>query len=102
MYKSGLANSTFYLINGLLMIVAFFGCRIAWGYTQSYYLVTDVIREQYLPGSPFPMAGTVCYCVVAVVMNTLNTYWFHKMVMAAVAVFIKGRKAAEIGSHKDE
>ncbi|EFJ41140.1 hypothetical protein VOLCADRAFT_98909 [Volvox carteri f. nagariensis] len=102
MYKIGMANSVLYLVNGLLMIVAFFGCRNVWGYFQSYILVSDVVRERYRPDSPFPAAATVGYCFVAVVMNTLNTYWFVKMVAAAMAVFLKGKKGGEVGSHKDE
>ncbi len=102
MFKAGWANSIVYVINGLLMIAAFFGCRIVWGYFQSYFLVTDVVGEQYRAGSTFPLPATVAYCFVAVVMNSLNTYWFVKMVIAATAVLVKGKKAAEVGSHKDE
>ncbi|GIL84488.1 hypothetical protein Vretifemale_13150 [Volvox reticuliferus] len=102
MYKAGLANSVWYLVNGLMMIVAFFACRILWGYIGSYYLVTDVVGEQYRPGSPFPVAATMGYCLAAVVMNTLNTYWFLKMTVAAGAIFLKGKRGAEVGSHKDE
>ncbi|GLI66106.1 hypothetical protein VaNZ11_009816 [Volvox africanus] len=102
MYKAGLTHSIWYLVNGLMMIVTFFCCRIAWGYVGSYYLVNDVVGEQYRPGSPFPIAATVGYCFVAVVMNTLNTYWFVKMAAIAIAVFLKGKKVVEVTSHKDE
>ncbi|GFR44063.1 hypothetical protein Agub_g5223 [Astrephomene gubernaculifera] len=102
MYKAGLANTTAYLINGLCMLFAFFGCRIAWGYYESYHLVYDVVSERYREGSTFPLTGTVAYCIIAVVMNCLNTHWFLKMASAAVALFIKGKKGSEVGSHKDE
>ncbi|GLC37227.1 hypothetical protein PLESTB_000993600 [Pleodorina starrii] len=102
MYKAGWANSVIYVVNGLMMVAAFFGCRIAWGYYQSYMLVTDVVGERYRAGSSFPVAATVGYCLVAVVMNTLNTYWFVKMVAAAAAIVLKGKKGTDVGSHKDE
>ncbi|PNH01206.1 putative TLC domain-containing protein C17A2.02c, partial [Tetrabaena socialis] len=102
MYKAGLANSKLYVLNGLAMLSAFFGCRIVWGYVGSYRLVTDVLRERFIEGSLFPLGGTVGYCLIAAIMNTLNTYWFYKMVVAAVHVLIKGKKGAEVGSHKDE
>lgn len=102
MYKAGLANTSMYVLNGLAMIVAFFGCRIVWGYIISYLLVNDVVGERFRPDSPFPVAATVGYCFVTVVTNSLNTFWFYKMVRAAVAMLIVGKKGTEVGSHKDE
>ncbi|KAG2453358.1 hypothetical protein HYH02_001582 [Chlamydomonas schloesseri] len=103
MYKAGLANTTVYVLNGIAMVAVFFACRIAWGYIESVVLVGDVLRERWVPGgSPFPVGGTVGYCIAAVVMNSLNTYWFYKMFTAALAVLLGGKKASDVSSHKDD
>lgn len=69
MYKAGWANTSLYVINGLAMVLAFFGCRIAWGYTESVVLVMDIVKERYVPGTAFPKGATIGYCIAAVVMN---------------------------------
>ncbi|KXZ51310.1 hypothetical protein GPECTOR_13g797 [Gonium pectorale] len=102
MFKAGLANTSVYVINGILMIIAFFGCRICWGYYETYYLLNDVIGEGTRPGSAFPFPATVGYCITGAIVNCLNTYWFYKMMRAAVAVLVKGKKAEEVSSHKDD
>ncbi|KAG2438784.1 hypothetical protein HXX76_005325 [Chlamydomonas incerta] len=103
MYKMGWANTRAYVLNGVSMVLVFFGCRIVWGYIESVVLVGDVLRERWVPGgSPFPVGGTVGYCVAAVVMNTLNTYWFYKMLTAALAVLLGGKKASDVSTHKDD
>ncbi|KAG2489948.1 hypothetical protein HYH03_011579 [Edaphochlamys debaryana] len=97
MYKAGWAHVPLYLANGMAMIAVFFGCRIAWGFPESFTLAKDVLAQRF-PGSPFPAAATAGYCAAAVIMCSLNSFWFYKMLSAALAIFIKGKKSHEVHS----
>lgn len=102
MYKMKQDHTTLYFLNGIAMVLAFFGCRIVWGYYETYRLVRDVIGERYKPDSPFPMSATVAYCIAGAVMTYLNTTWFYLMVKKAAMVVIGGKKASEVGHDKDD
>lgn len=103
LYKMKYDHTKMYFYNGLSMILAFFLARIVWGYYSSYLLVGDVLRERYVsPPSPFPVGGTVAYCTAAVVMNSLNTWWFYKMAERAAMVVFGGKATHEVGREKDD
>lgn len=102
MHKMKLDHTQGYLVNGFLMIAAFFFARIVWGYYAGYLLVMDVVGERYkVPASPFPVWGTVAYCLVAIAMNSLNSFWFWKMADRALQV-LRGKSGSEVSKDKDE
>ena len=97
------------LYNGIALLTTFFGCRLVWGTYQSYVVYKDMWRAvhegpsaSYISAAfkdttqgidenlmhfakdagPVPvwLAGT--YVLSNVTLNTLNWYWFVKMITA--------------------
>ncbi|MEW5299597.1 MAG: hypothetical protein WDW36_002596 [Sanguina aurantia] len=103
MFKLGAENTTAYVLNGVAMIVAFFSARIVWGYLSTYRLILNMQFElaNPRPGS-FPVTAVYIYMVAAMSLNSLNTYWFSKMVQKVGQVVFGGKKGSEVSHEKDE
>lgn len=109
--KLNLTGSKLQLYNGISLLVTFFLCRLVWGTWQSFHVYSDIwhavgrgpsadylakaFSDPSTAADPHtnPMffaakAGTVpvwmgvVYLLANVVLNTLNWYWFVKMIKA--------------------
>lgn len=75
-------TSTAYVINGLLMVVVFFLCRVMLIPFYWYYVISALRTPawKYLTYMPYIMM-TCCF-----VLDVLNLYWFKKMMFGAVKI----------------
>ncbi|KAG7808572.1 hypothetical protein KL921_003654 [Ogataea angusta] len=85
----GTVNETLFMVNGILLIVSFFSCRIVWGIYAAFrtFDVCLKVRDQ-LPTGVLPIA-----IGLNIGLNVLNIHWFSKMVLLAYKKFAhSGRK----------
>ena len=107
--------------NGILLLASFFGCRLVWGSYQSLRVYADVwsalhienmgVLEKawgvgdevmrYASGANVPAWLGAVYLSSNVVLNTLNFYWFGKMIETIRKRFTE-RKGTENGKTKEE
>ena len=107
--------------NGILLLASFFGCRLVWGSYQSLRVYADVwsalhientgVLEKawgvgdemmrYATGANVPTWLGAVYLSSNVVLNTLNFYWFGKMIETIRKRFTE-RKGTENGKLKEE
>ena len=107
--KLNMTGSTLQLVNGILLMAVFFGCRCVWGTYQSVRVYGDVWMAYktstfvedpqsfsnikgftpdasgsvVLPsGRTLPTGITLLYLVSNTVLVLLNFYWFGKMIQA--------------------
>ncbi|KAI9877141.1 MAG: hypothetical protein M1830_004691 [Pleopsidium flavum] len=107
--KVNMTGSRAQLYNGILLLGSFFSCRLVWGTYQSIRVYQDVWAALQIPGTPVPIdhgitsateksvnanseimrfAGdktvpiwlACTYLGSNIVLNTLNFYWFGKMI----------------------
>lgn len=69
----------FNVLNGLLLMAVFFTVRIVWGFAAILLLLQQMwkVRDQ------LPMCQTIILLSINVILNTLNIFWFSKMVKIA-------------------
>ncbi len=123
--KLNMTGSTLQLVNGILLMAAFFGCRCVWGSYQSVRVYGDVWMalkkstfaedpqsfsnlDVFVPdasgsvvspsGRTLPMGITILYLVSNTVLVILNFYWFGKMIEALQKRF----KPAASGTKKQD
>lgn len=98
-----MTGSALQLYNGLLLISTFFSCRLVYGTYQSYLVFRDIWSAvgahpdlSYLDGkevaahtmrfatsdSTVPLWLAVSYLASNLTLNSLNSYWFYKMIQA--------------------
>ncbi|KAH0536294.1 hypothetical protein FGG08_006832 [Glutinoglossum americanum] len=126
--KLNMTGSRAQLYNGLLLLFTFFGCRLVWGTYQSVRVYQDVWSALQYPGphnynnSSYPdhdgskdaaemmrFAGdqripvwlAVTYLGSNILLNTLNFYWFGKMIEAVRKRFSKKAPGKEEGKEKE-
>ena len=107
--------------NGIFLLASFFGCRLVWGSYQSLRVYADVwsalhidnngVLEKawdasdelmkYATGANVPAWLGGVYLGSNVVLNTLNFYWFGKMIETIRKRFTE-RKGKENGTAKEE
>lgn len=85
------------LYNGIILITTFFSCRLVYGGYQSFLVLQDVYHA--IGGTPgqdskngvmvfvtenstVPMWLAAAYLGSNLTLNSLNTYWFFKMIQA--------------------
>ena len=98
--------------NGLILLASFFCCRLVWGSYQSIRVYSDVwsalhINEpgvlertvaadnevmKYAAGGSVPTWLGVVYLGSNIVLNTLNFYWFGKMIETIRKRFTESKK----------
>ncbi|GMH35881.1 hypothetical protein BSKO_03749 [Bryopsis sp. KO-2023] len=85
--KMGKENSKMYIINGVSMIVAFFGVRVLFGNYMSFMVWGDTMGELKRP-SPNGTSPTIIWIYLAanICLSLLNTYWFSLMIRKAVGL----------------
>ena len=106
--KSGLSGTKLQLVNGLLLIVCFFSCRILWGWYQSVNLYLDVwsiwgidcstkvhLEEQDMERycRKVDVGLTLLFLTANTTLSCLNLYWFCLMVRAIQTRFRSGSVA---------
>eukprot|EP00199_Chlamydomonas_sp_CCMP681_P003035 CAMPEP_0119101910 /NCGR_PEP_ID=MMETSP1180-20130426/815_1 /TAXON_ID=3052 ORGANISM="Chlamydomonas cf sp, Strain CCMP681" /NCGR_SAMPLE_ID=MMETSP1180 /ASSEMBLY_ACC=CAM_ASM_000741 /LENGTH=162 /DNA_ID=CAMNT_0007086093 /DNA_START=311 /DNA_END=799 /DNA_ORIENTATION=+ len=78
MFKMG-APPNVALINGLVLIVTFFGARIVWGFYISYYFFVDVFSF-WAVNPTFTIICSSCCTAITI----LNIWWFYLILHKAV------------------
>lgn len=117
--KLGKTGTKLQLYNGIILLFTFFSARLIWGVGQSAVVWYDMYRalftapnteymsitpaDEQLPGTedimayakeagplPFWLAGI--YLASNITLNTLNVFWFGKMIKAVQKRFEPGAK----------
>ncbi|KAI8598344.1 TLC domain-containing protein [Dissophora ornata] len=93
MDKLGMTGTIYQLINGVILLAVFLCARIIFGVYMSYYTYIQVMTVV----DRVPMHLIVIYSAANVVLNTLNLYWFYKMIESLVKRFkpSKGGKSSQ-------
>ncbi|KAI9096989.1 TLC domain-containing protein [Phlyctochytrium arcticum] len=81
--KTGRSGSRLQLINGLILLAVFFGARIVLGFYSSYHFYLDMQDQS----DRISTVNKVVYFVANVLLNSLNVFWFIKMVKAVRSRF---------------
>ncbi|KAH6646499.1 TLC domain-containing protein [Truncatella angustata] len=119
--KLNLTGSKIQFYNGIALIATFFSCRLVWGTYNSYKVFSDVwnamqSRPSYIPltaqvaqnltvpiryestmqfvneSSHVPMWLGILYLGANLTLNSLNFYWFVKMIQAVQKRFGPSKK----------
>lgn len=84
--KVGKTDSTFYAINALAGMFAFFCSRIVWGNALTVILWWESHKALQTPqGATLPLAMIWFYRSATAIMTVMNAWWFSKMVRMLVA-----------------
>lgn len=97
--KLNMTGSNLQLYNGILLLFTFAGCRLCWGSYQSVQVFYDIYRALvagesvltsetadrngtmvYASGQTVPLWLAVCYLASNLTLNSLNWFWFSKMI----------------------
>jgi hypothetical protein len=129
--KLGMTGSKAQLYNGIMLIFTFFSCRLVWGTSQSVVVfrdiwmalhndhayapsVSDVSKNISLPiryestmqfateSSAVPLWLAVVYLGANLTLNSLNFYWFVKMVQAVQKRFDPKAKEEREGEEEED
>ncbi|KAL3141733.1 hypothetical protein ABBQ32_004415 [Trebouxia sp. C0010 RCD-2024] len=87
LHKAGLSRTTAYKVNGALMVVVFFLCRNVAGLVCSidFFRETEPELRHPSPKGLSP-AAIWLYRILNFPLNTLNAFWFYKMLTGAMKV----------------
>ena len=98
--NAGYKHTVFYTIVQLCVLLAFFGCRIVWGLGLSvFFWRCSALRLAGALPDPVP-AHFLYYARGAnIFLNSLNLFWFSKMIRALVNVLMK-KQGEEYGKVK--
>lgn len=107
--KLNMTGSSLQLYNGILLIATFFSCRLVYGTYQSAHVFIDVWSALCAPSTPttdrqgvllfthkekpVPVWLAILYLGSNITLNSLNFYWFLKMVDAVRRRFTHQEKA---------
>jgi len=86
-------------INGFLLMLTFFVCRILWGTYNAYFLIGDVFSPKGRAVQPLWVPVSVIGSNLA--LNILNIYWFYKMILL-VKRLLKKTATTPITAEKKE
>jgi len=86
-----MTGTIYQLINGVILLTVFFSARIVFGLYMSYHTYQNVM----LVVDQVPLHLIVIYSVANVVLNTLNLYWFYKMIESLARRFNPGKKTSQ-------
>lgn len=84
--KLNMTGSKPQLYNGVLLLTVFFFCRVVWGPYQSIKVYRDVYNAYMNPpltreeGIPIPTWLVLVYLGSNILLNSLNYYWFSRMI----------------------
>jgi hypothetical protein len=122
--KLNMTGSRAQLYNGIALLFTFFSCRLIWGTYQSAVVYRDMWRAinnspdagyvaaahsgnatladpnanpmVFVRGTPIPVWLAGIYVVSNVVLNSLNWFWFVKMISAVKKRFEPAKEKAEV------
>ncbi|OTA86253.1 hypothetical protein M434DRAFT_24258 [Hypoxylon sp. CO27-5] len=108
--KLGMTGSRAQLYNGLILIFTFFSCRLVWGTYQSFLVARDLWKGlhsvptvlyvrtmQFVSSSTsIPVWLAAIYIGANLTLNSLNFYWFFKMIDAVRKRFDPKEKEVKI------
>jgi hypothetical protein len=77
LYAIGMKNTRRYKINGLLMTISFFVCRILAMPFYWYYVAKNYSLPEF---KTVPKQMVVFWLLLPALLDCLNLFWFHKMV----------------------
>ncbi|KAG0290448.1 hypothetical protein BGZ96_006071 [Linnemannia gamsii] len=97
MDKTGLTGSIYQKINGVILLAVFFTVRIVAGFYTSYECFLSVLPVMDL----VPMHLRVVYASANVALNSLNVFWFYKMVSSLAKRFSSSPRR-DVGKSKRE
>ncbi|PVH92215.1 DUF887-domain-containing protein [Periconia macrospinosa] len=114
--KLNMTGSNLQLYNGILLLCTFAGCRLIWGSYQSVRVFYDIYRAvtagdsvltskvadpsgtmQFASGQTVPLWLAGCYLASNITLNSLNWFWFGKMIET-----IRKRFDPPLGTRKPE
>lgn len=125
--KLGMTGTKAQLYNGIILLATFFSARLIWGVGQSVMVWYDMYRaifvgpntefmsvtpvNEKLPGTedimmyakeagPLPIWLAAIYLLSNITLNTLNFYWFAKMIKAVRKRFEPGANKTKTESEK--
>lgn len=125
--KLGMTGTKAQLYNGIVLLATFFSARLIWGVGQSVMVWYDMYRaifvgpnteymsvtpvNEKLPGTedimmyakeagPLPVWLAGIYLLSNITLNTLNFYWFAKMIKAVRKRFEPGANKAKTEPEK--
>jgi len=81
LYAIGLKNTRRYKINGLLMTISFFICRIFSMPFYWYFVLTNYAQPQF---KAVPLSLCIFWLLLPACLDFLNLFWFRKMLMGAL------------------
>ncbi|KAG0332883.1 hypothetical protein BG004_001063 [Podila humilis] len=87
--KLGLTGSTYQLVNGIILLSVFFSARIVFGLYMSYQTYLNVMPVI----AQVPWHLIVIYSAANVVLNSLNLFWFYKMIESLMKRFKPSKKS---------
>lgn len=82
-------------INGLFLLTTFFSTRIAWGFYQAFSVVNDLFLGGVDYEAVHPLWASIGVCAANLALDTLNVYWFYKMVLLAKRALTSGSGSAQ-------
>lgn len=91
--KLGKTGSRAQLINAFFLLGTCISVRLVLGVVISYRLISSVWTPSHLLAHPVPLSYKLFYTIGLMVLNTLNYYWFSKMVKAVQKRFAPKEKA---------
>ncbi|KAG0006744.1 hypothetical protein BGZ80_005153 [Entomortierella chlamydospora] len=91
MDKLGMTGTTYQLINGIILLLLFLCVRIMFGIYMSYqtYQTAMLVIDQ------IPWHLIIVYSLANVVLNSLNIYWFYKMIESLMKRFKPAKKGGK-------
>jgi len=126
--KLNMTGSRAQLYNGITLLFTFFSCRLIWGTVQSGFVYVDMwhaVRQgPAMPLSsetpvnasiaygnpdimffardavPVPLWLALVYVGANLTLNTLNVYWFFKMIKAVQKRFVPADEKKQEGAEK--
>ena len=93
--KTGRSGSTLQIINGIILLLVFFSVRIVYG----TYISGVFFKEVYYRWSEIPKYVSIVYGFANVSLNSLNAFWFYKMVKSVSSRVRGGVVSDDRGGH---
>ncbi|QLL33751.1 hypothetical protein HG536_0F00760 [Torulaspora globosa] len=78
-------------LNGLLLLVTFFSVRILWGFVG----VSILAFQMWKVRTALPVIQSAILCALNMILNTLNLFWFYKMLKLAKKMANGSSRAAK-------
>ncbi|KAJ3079496.1 hypothetical protein HDU99_010749 [Rhizoclosmatium hyalinum] len=74
--KLGMTGGTLQLVNGIILLIVFFLARIVFGLYSSFWLFVEMYHQYEM----IPLYLVIMISVINAILNSLNIFWFYKMI----------------------